>query len=338
MVEPRVTAQAARYSGGSNLPIQRIVIHATCGGRGFPRESAKGVAAATAAYFRSANAGGSAHYVCDIADEMHTLSDAVIAWHAPPNMRSIGIEVCADGGERYGKFVPYTREQWLSAQVWPAVKRAAWRTRELCQRHKIPMTRLTAAQVRNGARGICGHVDVSRAFGQSDHTDPGDSFPWDHFMAAVLNTATDTEDDMPVIVSLGLGKAQEVPKGSDVALAWRTEFSDKEGLHAKDGAALLADDTYWCLPAAMVELTGLQPGAQVSLVWTRLSRDGKTVKDEAWTVMSPPADAKGRTVAEVGGQFQLNKDVQLRLRVLNPLAYPIRVEVGSMAKFTLFAR
>lgn len=339
MVEPKVSVHAAHSSGGSNLPVRRIVIHATCGGRGYPVESAAGIAAATADYFQSPNAGGSAHYVCDVAREEHTLPDAAIAWHAPPNPHSLGIEICADGGEKYAKFVPYTREQWLSSKVWPAVERAARRTRELCQRYGVPMTRLTTAQVRTGDKGICGHVNVAEAFRQSDHTDPGPSFPWDYFMAAVLDqTAPHVEEDMPVVVSLGLAKVQALPAGADTALAWTVEYSDKEDLHVKDGTALMADATYWCLSSAMVRLSGLHPDDRVALAWTRFSRDGKTIRDDAWEIQAPPADGAGRSLAEIGGQFEVSANVQLRLRVLNALSYPVTAEIGSMAKFTLLPR
>lgn len=42
----------------------------------------------------------------------------------------------------------------------------------------IPLVRLTPAEVRAGKRGVCGHVDISRAFGETDHTDPGSGYPF----------------------------------------------------------------------------------------------------------------------------------------------------------------
>jgi N-acetylmuramoyl-L-alanine amidase len=181
MAEPAVSIRAVHDSGGGNTPPTRVVIHATAGGRGFPRESAAGVAAATARYFQSAASGGSAHYVIDIASEEHTLPDSTVAWHAPPNPKSVGIEICADA--------TYTRDQWLSPQVWPAVQRAAARTRELCQRFGIPMVKLSSADLVAGKKGICGHLDVSNAWHQSSHWDPGTGFPWDRFMAEVTGGA-----------------------------------------------------------------------------------------------------------------------------------------------------
>ena len=192
--------QAAHSSAGSNLPPTRVVIHATCPEMGAPKASAKGRAVSTARYFQSRSSGGSAHYVVDIGETVQCLREDVIAWHAPPNPKSLGIEICADGGSASSFKNPkvrYTRAQWLSPQVWPAVARAAALTRQLCTKYGIPMVKLTPADLKAGKKGICGHVDVSNAFHQSDHDDPGPDFPWDRFMAAVTDgTTTNQEEEM----------------------------------------------------------------------------------------------------------------------------------------------
>lgn len=182
MAEPAITLRAIHDSGAGNLIPTRVVIHATCPNVGYPKASGPGTALGTARYFQQAAAGGSAHYICGIDSEQHCVPDSIVAWHAPPNPRSIGIEINAEGGDYP---LSYTRAQWLSPQVWPGVLRAAARTRELCQRFAIPMTRLSVNDLKAGKRGICGHVDVSQAFKQSTHSDPGPQFPWAEFMAAV---------------------------------------------------------------------------------------------------------------------------------------------------------
>lgn len=178
MAEPAITVRAYHTSAGSNASPTRVVIHATAGNRQpFPAESKSGVAHQTALYFTSPTSGGSAHYIADAAHEEHCVPDSVIAWHAPPNEHSIGIEICANAD--------YTRAQWLDPAVWPAVTRAAARTRELCLRFGIPMVKLSSADLLAGKHGICGHVDVSNAWHQTSHTDPGPGFPWDRFMVAL---------------------------------------------------------------------------------------------------------------------------------------------------------
>lgn len=186
---------AAHHSSGSNSPVNRVVIHATCPDVGFPSASRKGRAVSTANYFASPSAGGSAHYVCDIGETVQCLSEGTIGWHAPPNPHSLGIEICADGGSHASFRVPghaYTREQWLDPQVWPAVERAAVLTRQLCDKYNVPKRKLSAADLKAGKRGVCGHVDVTDAWHQSDHDDPGPWFPWDRFMAVVNGGSGDS--------------------------------------------------------------------------------------------------------------------------------------------------
>lgn len=197
MAEPPITIRArfSSFTRGDNANPTRVVIHATSPNVGFPRASAAGLALSTARFFASAAAGGSAHYVEDIVGEQHCVPDDTIAFHAPPNERSLGVEICAESF--------YTRNQWLSPQVWPAVARAASRTAELCARFHIPTVRIGPAQLRAGARGITGHIDITNAFGQTSHTDPGPNFPWSEFLAAVgggggITTPTPTREDDPV--------------------------------------------------------------------------------------------------------------------------------------------
>lgn len=211
MAEPPVTIEAVHSSAGANLPPTRVVIHCTSPGDPdpasrthvpFPAASAAGTARGTAGYFHQQSSGGSAHYVCDIANEEHTLAEMLIAWHAPPNAHSIGIEVC---GQPF-----YTTAQWLSPEVWPAVQRAALRARDVCDRRGVPWQRIGPADLLAGAHGVCGHVDVTAAFHESDHTDPGPNFPWDQFMAAGAPAThpipwTEVPDMIPVVDTKAVG-------------------------------------------------------------------------------------------------------------------------------------
>ena len=191
--------QARHHGGNSNAPITRLVIHATCPDVGYPSASKAGRAVSTAHYFAEATRPASAHYVCDVVTTVQCLSEEVIGFHAPPNGHSIGIEICADGGSRASfekASHAYSREQWLSPQVWPAVERAAALARDICRRHHIPVRKLTAAQVKAGMSGICGHDNVSDAFRQSDHDDPGPYFPWDRFIATIQGKNTTTKGEL----------------------------------------------------------------------------------------------------------------------------------------------
>lgn len=171
--EPPITRLARWYRKGGNLPIDRIVIHDE--EHPVSNRSAEGVAAMFATTSRKA----SAHYVIDADSEQHCVPDGSVAYHAPPNPHSIGLE--RDG------YAAFTRAQWLAPDASLAGLKQASRTAELCVRHDVPPQWLTVEQVRRGERGICGHIDVSHAFGQTDHSDPGAGFPRDEFMACVTH-------------------------------------------------------------------------------------------------------------------------------------------------------
>lgn len=179
MSEPPITLHAYHDDGPGNFMPTRVVIHTTEPGNSFAGTtgSRSGVARSTAVYFTEPTSGGSAHYIVDAANEEHCIEESHIAWHAPPNKRSLGVEICGKAA--------YTRDQWLSADVWPAMVRAAGRTADLCARYGIPIVKLGPPDLLRGEHGICGHVDVANAWHETDHTDPGPNFPWVEFMSSV---------------------------------------------------------------------------------------------------------------------------------------------------------
>jgi hypothetical protein len=170
------------HTSGTQKTVSRIVIHATVS------PTVKGGARSVARYFQSSGAGGSAHYIVDPGEIVRCYSESTVCWHAPPNSGSIGIELC---DPQKG-----ASSRWGDGGHEAMLKLAAKLTREVAARHKIPLKRLTVADLKAGRKGICGHVDVSNAFRQTNHTDPGTGFPWAHFMDLVTGSAPVQEDDM----------------------------------------------------------------------------------------------------------------------------------------------
>lgn len=183
---PPYEGPAAHTSDGPNLPATRVVIHSTvspcvAGGR---HDIAR--------YFRSPAAGGSAHYVTDPVGAVQVVLDHTIAWHAPPNPHSLGIEMCDMPG-------PLPGDHFVKA-VWQAARRRwRWRrpeqqamlhvtaqlTAQLCGAYGVPARYVGARALRGGrGHGVTTHADVSRAFGQSTHWDPG-FWPRRRFMRLV---------------------------------------------------------------------------------------------------------------------------------------------------------
>lgn len=78
-----------------------------------------------------------------------------------------------------------TRDQWLErGDTLDAL--AEWLAHE-SREYALPLEPVPIARIRDRTgRGVCSHADISRAFPrETDHTDPGPGFPWDH----VLNKA-----------------------------------------------------------------------------------------------------------------------------------------------------
>lgn len=167
----------AKYQGGHQSVIRRVVIHGTvsktyCGG-----------ALAIARYFQDPDYVSSAHYVVDPCEEYQCVYDHVVAWHDGTNFESIGIELCDLVGDSEGKPLPLAR--WSDDPHTRMLRRAAALVRQLCLAYDIPMRRLTPEQIRRGEKGICGHNDMRLAFpGSTSHWDPG-QFPWDRFLQLV---------------------------------------------------------------------------------------------------------------------------------------------------------
>lgn len=161
------------WTDANRSSVQLIVIHTTEG-------STHGTSAEDGArYNQTRTDGTSAHYFVDnnsviqgvrTADQAHTAK-------GQGNRRGIHYELCARAG--------YSAAWWADDYAEAMLRLAARQAARDARKWDIPVRHLTVSQVAGGAKGFCGHHDISRAFGQSDHTDPGPSFPWSRFLDMV---------------------------------------------------------------------------------------------------------------------------------------------------------
>jgi N-acetyl-anhydromuramyl-L-alanine amidase AmpD len=143
-----------------------------------------GVASAVAHWFASPASKVSAHYCVDADTVIQCVREEDVAWHARGgNTASIGIELAGRAGQDV--------DDWDDAYSLAVLWRAAELVDDVCARHSVPIRRLRATGLRNGRRGLTGHVDVSEAFGRSDHWDPGPAFPWPLFLDLVRLSGSD---------------------------------------------------------------------------------------------------------------------------------------------------
>lgn len=120
----------------------------------------------------------SAHYCIDAHEIIGCVRENDIAWAAPGANRN-GIQL------EHAGFAKQNTTEWSDAYSQQMLESSATLCAAICVRHGIPVVRLEVADLIAGRRGLCGHIDVTRAFKRSTHTDPGGDFPWDRYLQRV---------------------------------------------------------------------------------------------------------------------------------------------------------
>lgn len=210
----------AAFGKGRPAPPRVIVIHYTAGSeRSTSAEDG-------AAYDQRRGDGTSTHYFVD----SDSVVQCVYTWDranaALFNGNRIGIqyELCG---------TVQTRAQWLDQPSSATLINAARQIVRDCAKYGIPPRRLTPAQVAAGEKGICGHVDITKAFPADggDHTDPGPDFPWDVLIQRIVQVGSAEGDDMSQRASQlieGLdGGFEKLPDGTPNELVRRRIRDEK---------------------------------------------------------------------------------------------------------------
>jgi N-acetyl-anhydromuramyl-L-alanine amidase AmpD len=131
-----------------------------------------------ARWFKTPVSRVSAHYCVDADSVIQCVREKDIAWHARGgNTNSIGVELAG--------FASQTRRDWADPYSAAVLDRAANLVADVCRRRRIPVRWVVADDLVAGRRGLTGHNEVSEAFEQSDHWDPGDGCPVEAFVDRV---------------------------------------------------------------------------------------------------------------------------------------------------------
>lgn len=124
-----------------------------------------------AAYFARGEVNASAHYNLDAGTIVQGVPEKDVAWAAPgANHDGIQLEHAGYAGQNAAG--------WNDAYSQAMLDRSARLVADICYRNGIPPKVLTLSELIAGEAGICSHHQVSVAYKQSDHWDPGYSFPW----------------------------------------------------------------------------------------------------------------------------------------------------------------
>lgn len=206
-------AASCNYSNGSRASdIDKIVIH-----------TVQGSYTSCINWFKNCGAGASAHYVVRSSDGQVTqmVDESDTAWHAGnwnTNQRSVGVEL-----EGYME----NPDAWFTDAQY---RSAAALTRDIARRQGVPLDR----------SHIVGHDEVpdpdgSGWGGAGGHTDPGDGFNWNYFMALVLEQApaevSAQRGDLYGFVRIGDAETgQPIPNARVVLQDGQSAMSDSGGM------------------------------------------------------------------------------------------------------------
>jgi N-acetyl-anhydromuramyl-L-alanine amidase AmpD len=167
--------QATNYRIASRSDIRWIVLHSMEAGE------ASTTAENVSKWFASGKGApmASAHYCIDDDSIVQCVKDEHVAFHAGTtgNKYGIGIELAG--------YARQTKEQWLDNFSYKMLKQAAQLTANLCKKFNIPAEFKDRKGLKNNEKGITTHNEITFAFRESTHIDPGPNFPMDLYISWV---------------------------------------------------------------------------------------------------------------------------------------------------------
>ena len=181
-----ITVWCWRHNGVRPEPKRAVTIHTDESAYDYSRGQVRSqgwTAKRLGEYNNEAGLRGSYHKGVDASGVVARYLNDRAGSHSTGNLgNNVSINNCFAGATAY-----WTREQWMKQPIMldAMAKATAWD----CAFHGIPVRKIDHNDLKNGAWGICGHWDWTKAYGGSTHWDPGGypdtagAFPWDHFIA-----------------------------------------------------------------------------------------------------------------------------------------------------------
>jgi N-acetyl-anhydromuramyl-L-alanine amidase AmpD len=174
--------QARFYSPANRTQVDWIIVHDMEAG------NTPGRALEVANWFAGPDSPqASAHYSVDLGAVVQSVREQDIAWQVQStndlgNRKGIGIE--------HAGFASQTPEQWASPDSEAMLERSAALTADIAKRWGIPLQWVDAEGLQRGERGFTTHNEITQGLnGGVGHTDPGPSFPFEHYLDLVRGAA-----------------------------------------------------------------------------------------------------------------------------------------------------
>lgn len=172
---PIFQAHGHRERKGGAKSIRLVVLH-TAEALDGKLADGDSTAESVAKYLSTTARRASAHVVVDSDSEIVLLPDEAVAFHCRGvNSISLGLEIA------------YRAASWGSdpKREDALISRAAAVLVRWGSTHRIPVRRLSLAEVDRGHRGIAAHADLD----PKRRTDPGSTFPWGKLFARIFEIA-----------------------------------------------------------------------------------------------------------------------------------------------------
>jgi len=101
-------------------------------------------------------------------------------------------------------FARQTRAEWLDAYSRGYILGVARFIVDCWERdnRSWPLTFVAAPALKAGAKGLTEHDEVSKAWGQTDHWDPGPNFPWDILLSDIETLVSPPAPEEPYVSEL----------------------------------------------------------------------------------------------------------------------------------------
>lgn len=222
----RPLVQAKHFYRGRRSPIRLWVVH----DMEAPERSS--TAEAVANYFKRGTVKASAHYNIDNDSIVPSVAVGDTAFHAPgANTDGIGVE--------HAGYARQIRAEWLDPFGNAMLDLSAKLFVDVAVPLGIPPVKLSIEQVRDGkTKGICGHWDVSKAFGRSSHWDPGHEFPYDVYISRIRALMDDPKSAAAIPAPVVANRVLRRPMNGPEVRAYQ------ENLNFATGAGLVVDGDF----------------------------------------------------------------------------------------------